>query len=408
MYKDSFEGVSISTYLDTRKHLQSQRYPVKVRVTYNRISKYYSTGKELTVEEWSSLPTTKKKDLSEIRKDIAIAFDNVKEIVREMVRNGGFSIELLKMRLGTSEGATLNSLLKEKIKELQGEERSGSEMYYQHILNTLIKQGGPSVSFDTVTVEWLKKYEKKLAKTMNTTSIAMQMRGIRTMMNVAKKHMYIKDNQYPFGEGKYEIRKGASIKKALTIQQIGEIAKYKDGGRSVQFYKDMWLFSYCCNGINQSDMIKLKFENIVDGEIVFVRQKTERSNGTTKIIRAPIVPLMQNIIDRWGNDPASNDAYIFPILKGGEDAMQRKKASKYLANRIDAKMKIVGEALEIGHITCYTARHSFATVLKRSGANIASISEALGHNDIKTTEYYLASFEREERDKNANLLTNFE
>jgi site-specific recombinase XerD len=54
-----------------------------------------------------------------------------------------------------------------------------------------------------------------------------------------------------------------------------------------------------------------------------------------------------------------------------------------------------------------SARHSYATVLKRSGANIAYISESLGHNDIKTTENYLASFEKEERVKNASFLTNF-
>ena len=70
-------------------------------------------------------------------------------------------------------------------------------------------------------------------------------------------------------------------------------------------------------------------------------------------------------------------------------------------------MKLIGKHLEIGEITSYTARHSFATVLKRSGANIAFISESLGHNDLKTTESYLASFEKEERQKNASFLTDF-
>jgi len=51
--------------------------------------------------------------------------------------------------------------------------------------------------------------------------------------------------------------------------------------------------------------------------------------------------------------------------------------------------------------------YSYATVLKRSSANIAYISEILGHNDLKTTENYLASFEKEERIKNASFLTNF-
>ena len=53
------------------------------------------------------------------------------------------------------------------------------------------------------------------------------------------------------------------------------------------------------------------------------------------------------------------------------------------------------------------ARHSFATVLKHSGANIAYISESLGHNSLQTTETNLASFEKEERLKNAALLTQF-
>lgn len=71
-------------------------------------------------------------------------------------------------------------------------------------------------------------------------------------------------------------------------------------------------------------------------------------------------------------------------------------------------MKIVAKELGIpDNITTYTARHSYASTLKRSGANIAYISESLGHNDLSTTEHYLASFEREEREKNAQLLTQF-
>ena len=34
------------------------------------------------------------------------------------------------------------------------------------------------------------------------------------------------------------------------------------------------------------------------------------------------------------------------------------------------------------NLTTYVARHTFATVLKRSGVNIAIISESLGHSDL--------------------------
>ena len=59
-------------------------------------------------------------------------------------------------------------------------------------------------------------------------------------------------------------------------------------------------------------------------------------------------------------------------------------------------------------LNIHAARHSFATVLKRSGTNISYISESLGHSNLKVTENYLASFEQDERKKNAQLLTNFD
>lgn len=46
----------------------------------------------------------------------------------------------------------------------------------------------------------------------------------------------------------------------------------------------------------------------------------------------------------------------------------------------------------------HVARHSFASVLKKSGVNIALISEALGHSDIATTQIYLDSFDNEQID----------
>ena len=67
-------------------------------------------------------------------------------------------------------------------------------------------------------------------------------------------------------------------------------------------------------------------------------------------------------------------------------------------------MAKISKALNYDNISTYTARHSYATVMKRSGANIAFISESLGHSDLRTTENYLKSFEQEERAKNASKL----
>jgi integrase len=155
-----------------------------------------------------------------------------------------------------------------------------------------------------------------------------------------------------------------------------------------------------------ADMVKLKYQNIVDGEICYVRQKTERTTKSRRELCVPITDHMRKIIERWGNQPLS-DNYIFPILSGNEDAFKLKYKTKYFTRAINRRMSIIGANLGIGNISTYTARHSFATVLKRAGTNIAYISESLGHKDLKTTEHYLSKFEQEVRKKNAELLTSF-
>ncbi len=57
--------------------------------------------------------------------------------------------------------------------------------------------------------------------------------------------------------------------------------------------------------------------------------------------------------------------------------------------------------------TTYVARHTFSTVLKRSGASTEFIQEGLGHTDIKTTEQYLDSFDKETKRELASKLSGF-
>jgi site-specific recombinase XerD len=84
------------------------------------------------------------------------------------------------------------------------------------------------------------------------------------------------------------------------------------------------------------------------------------------------------------------------------------KIKKQLVKQINKYIRRIAETVGIEKdVTTYVARHSFATVLKRSGASIKFISEQVGHSSIKTTENYADSFEDDIRMHFAKALTNF-
>lgn len=403
----SKDGITVAPMLDTAHPKKSRKCPVKIRVTYKRTRWYYPTGKDLTPDEWSALPTTKARALVSIRKDIESSYQIVRSAVEDLSTSGRFSIETLNKRLKGATSDTINTAFRAKIAELSAADRVGNMVVYRGVLLGLERFGGSHIGFDAVTPSWLKKYSAfLLSEGKAQTTVAIHLRHLRAILNEARRQGLIRDDQYPFGPDRFEIQEGEGRKMALTLDQIGEIARYDDGSEATAKHRDYWLFLYLCNGINVADFVKLKYRNIVNGEICFVRQKTEHTTRTRKEIQVIITERMQAIIDRWGNPKKPNN-FIFPILDGTEDAMRRKMKTQFLTRAINKRMHTIGEHLGIGNISTYTARHSFATVLKRAGANIAYISESLGHSDLKTTENYLASFEREEREKNAELLTKF-
>ena len=401
----SKDGITIALVLDTRKALQNGEYPIKVRVTYNRVVKYYITGKSLTPEEWTSLPSTKNRELVRIRKDIENSFELVQEAVEELAYAGEFSHERLISRLRNASVFTIEDLFSKIIKEMRNEGRIQNASIYNTTIASISRFGERRTPINSITTSWLKRYNTFLqSEEKSQTSIAIYLRTLRAVLNRAKSEGLIRPSDYPFGRGKFEIQEGDGRKMALTIEQIGRIARYDDGTELTQKYRDWWLFLYMCNGINMADFVQLRYKDIVNGEIRFVRKKTARTTRKRKEIVVVVSEPMQKIIERWGNPVAPNN-YIFPILKGGETPEECVRKKQNATRAISQRMTKIGKVLGIDKISTYTARHSFATVLKRSGANIAYISESLGHTDLKTTEHYLASFEREEREKNAALLT---
>nr|WP_290532389.1 site-specific integrase [Alistipes sp.] len=150
---------------------------------------------------------------------------------------------------------------------------------------------------------------------------------------------------------------------------------------------DLFSFSYLMGGINFVDMANLTRNNIIDGRLVYRRQKTG------KLLNLPIHAKAMEIIESY----ATKDLYLFPIYSKEHKTIQQKLNRHHkVITKVNRALAEIGKELKIPiKLTTYVARHSYATVLKRSGVPTSIISESLGHSSERVTQIYLDSFENE-------------
>jgi len=426
MEKYTLGGVTAQIFFDTRrakrvpKHedekdlvLFELRYPVKYRIFFNGRYYFHTSGIDLTEEEWRAMPTTKKRDLIDNRDLIYSGFEKIKGIIKELAKGEGFSPDSFHKRLSRGRKNSILAAFENKIAKLKRHGQIGTASTYECAINSIRAYDGRDLKFSDITIDWIEGYEDDLLKEVtikgktiqkSVTTAKFYLGCLRAVMNEAREEKIINDGQYPFGKGKFEIRSATGRKMALTLQQIKAVLDYPLLTETEERSRDLWYFSYLCNGINFGDMLKLKYKDIAGGEIHFVRQKTIRTTKKQKEISAALLPQMEEIIKRWGNPSKRPTDHIFPFLSPGLDPIVEKRIIQNVIRLTNKKMAAISKALGLDPISTYTARHSYATVLKRSGANISFISESLGHTDLKTTENYLAHFEQDQRRKEAEKL----
>jgi len=132
---------------------------------------------------------------------------------------------------------------------------------------------------------------------------------------------------------------------------------------------------------------------MVQDRIVYTRAKTSR------IIQFKLLPPAQDIIEYYRPlGDTQPDQYIFPILDSHKHltAMQINDRVVKVRKRINKNLQELARLAQLQvHLTTYVTRHTYATVLKKSGIPIAVISEALGHRSELITQTYLKSFDNE-------------
>lgn len=328
------------------------------------------------------------------------------EIIEEM---SVFDYDEFKRRLTGKEAIKKGTVQEYFEKKISETDKVSTGKVYRSVLNSL-EDFDKNITFQKITPKYLKAYEGWfISKGGSITSIGIYMRHFKAIINRAGKDGLIKS--YPFGvdNGKYRIPKSSETKKALSKKEVGMLFDYRTNDWNEYLAKQYWFFSYLCHGMNMVDIANLKFKNIQDNHLKFIRQKTKDTAAHKKEIVVILSDDIWDIINKIGNEIRDPEKYIFPILKQGMSSEQIHAKVQQHTKNTNKYLKRIAEKLGVNNkLTMYWARHSYSTILLRDGAPIEFISEQLGHADIKTTQNYLDGFEDEQKKKFSACLLNFD
>ena len=300
----------------------------------------------------------------------------------------------------------VDSYFERQIATMKQAGRINTAIKYTAARTSLSKFHPAKLRFEEIDGKFLSDFEAFLHSAGNQpNSIATKFSVLKALYNkaITDKIFLCKENpfvSYKVGKHWTQTRKRAIHKE--DIQRLMRAEPPVTRSPYTEFARDIFLFSYFSAGINFKDIATLRYDDMEEDRIFYRRHKTGKS------MTCRLHPQAKEIMAKYTRSEAMREDYIFPILDRSVHRTEQQihnRVHKVLIH-INKELREWSKRLELTtNLTTYVARHTFATVLKRSGVNIAIISESLGHSDLSTTQIYLDSFENSQIDAAmANLL----
>lgn len=394
---------STAILLDRRFALSDGSYRVKLRITFERKQKYYPLPEKLTEEEWESVHQEKARGKA---KTLQLYFKEIELRAQETIKDllvftfDGFEKKFNRGAIGKQDVA---EYFKQHIDGLRKQNREGTAVSYQTALNSFERfntfRGAKKWLASEITPDWLNEYMAWMnSQSTSVTTVGIYTRSLRTIVNQMIEEGNFPRDLYPFGRRKFVIPAGRNVKKALDKELVKKIAGWECATETFERARDLWLFSYLCNGINFGDIARIKWEHIMGDTLVFYRNKTKNTTRhDIKPIMVPLIDKSKRIIGRWGS---RDGEYLFDVISPKDSVVEQRKKIQQFIKTNNKYTKRLAEEMNLDlKLTTYHARHSFATVMMRAGASTEYIKDTLGHSNVKTTESYLGSFDTETKRK---------
>ena len=402
--------MNISIVCYRQKTLANGEHPLMLRITKDGKRCMKSLGISVNPKYWNFAKNQPKANCPCRELIQKIMLDKTSDLNEKILRKKGFQEDFTAQSLLQEDPTykntqTVDEFYKATIAHLRSIGRIGNSYAYLNSYNCLKQfNNGQKLnySFHQINLAFLKALESWLQqKGLRETTLSFHFRTLRAAFNKAIEAGLVDARKKHFVSFKPSKFNTKTRKRALSKEEVlAIISKDFTEQPELEFAHDVFTFSYLCGGISFVDMANLTQENIQEGRLTYRRQKT---NG---LISLRLMDQALEIIAKYARQ-CEKSGYIFPIYHKARHItpMQKTNRCKKICKDVNADLKLIGKELGISsELTTYVARHSFATILKKSGVNIGIISEALGHQDLKTTAVYLGKFDDEQVDQAMDYL----
>ena len=398
----------VKVVLFTSKTLANGEHPLVLRINKHKTRKHISIGVNCFPKYWDISKQSPKANHPK-RTEIVALINKFERDFSDKIQEYNYHSKeytidqlvsaVLDKPINTEEikGSSVTEFIDNLVATLKQENRMGTAKSNNDCKLMLFKfHPNKKLTFDEIDYLFLTKWESFMRKNnFKETSMAVYFRTLRSIINKAINEGVISKTNYTYPFDKFKISKFdlTTKKRALTKEDMLKIYNYpvKEGSKMSDCHK-IFMFSYFNQGMNYIDIAKLKWSNISKAGIMeYSRQKT----GCRFAIQLgeQSLKILEGYKKLSGYD--SNN-YIFPILDKTVHITPTQIQNRLLKviKQVNINMKIIGKELEIETpITTYVARHTYATVLKRSGVSTSIISNALGHESESITQTYLDNFD---------------
>ena len=366
------------------------------QIIHNRVVRQLNTDYKIFATEWDAeaesvrINGKRSKILLGVRERLEWDIARLEKVIHqlEMERRRYTADDVLTVFHKMSKEASLFTFMHGVIAQLKqlGKIRT-SETYTATLKSFMAFRKDQDVPLEGISSDLMLLYEAYLkARGVRMNTISFYMRILRAVYNRAVEKG-LTEQQNPFRHVYTGVDK--TVKRAIPIKAIKALKELDLSMKpSLDFARDMFMFSFYTRGMSFVDMAYLKNSDLQNGILTYRRRKT-RQELTIKWEKC-----MAEIIAKY---PDNQTDYMLPIIKEKENERKQYDNALHIVNY---RLKDLSKMLKLQRpLTMYVARHSWASAAKAKNVPLSVISEGMGHDSEATTQIYLASLETSVVDK---------